>query len=127
MCNIFFSVFSEQLRIYYPLLYSLSILIRRSYPSSMLFSGQNNQYPASLFIGVWHLTSRGTFLYRTVSEFQDSSQTLRLFVVHSALLLSSVYSARILEEFHLIHLDLSPTIDSLHRFVVTANHLSTDY
>ena len=34
---------------------------------------------------------------------------LRLFVVHSALLLSSVYSARILEEFHLIRLDLSPT------------------
>lgn len=44
--------------------------------------------------------------------------TLRLFVVHSALLLSSVLSlissrcARILEEFHLIHLDLSPTTDS---------------
>ena len=41
--------------------------------------------------------------YRKVSELQNSSQTLRLFVVHSALLLSSVYSARILEEFHLIH------------------------
>lgn len=52
---------------------------------------------------------KGTFHYRTISELQNSSQILRLFVVHSALLLSSVYSARILEEFHLIHLDLSPT------------------
>ena len=42
--------------------------------------------------------------YRTISELHNSSQTIRLFVVHSALLLSSVYSARILEEFHLIRL-----------------------
>ena len=51
---------------------------------------------------------RSTFHYRT-ALWRVSASALRLFVVHSALLLSSVYSARILEEFHLIHLDLSPT------------------
>lgn len=57
---------------------------------------------------------RSTFHYRTVSELQNSSQTLRFVFFFWQLLASFVYSARILEGFHLIHLDLSPTYLAYH-------------
>jgi hypothetical protein len=58
---------------------------------------------------------RSTFHYRTVSELQNSSQTLRFCFFSWQLLASFIYSARILEEFHLIHLDLSPTYIVIYR------------
>ena len=47
----------------------------------------------------------GTFHYRTISGLHNPSQILRCFVFFSwmCLLTLIVYSARILEEFHLIH------------------------
>ena len=54
-----------------------------------------------LSTSIWH-TTRGFRFFIEQSVSSRTHLTLRLFVVHSALLLSSVYSARILEEFHLI-------------------------
>ena len=55
---------------------------------------------------------------------------VRLFTVHSALLLASVYSARILEEFHLIRYKIyHPPKDSLRRRTVvlpTLHRVHTD-
>ena len=81
-------VFSEQKWIYYPLLYSLAILIRRSCHCSFLTCRTINTHG---MFSLWHLVHTDIH-YRTISELQNSSQILRLFVVHSALLLSSVLS-----------------------------------
>lgn len=52
--------------------------------------------------------------------------TALFFILASACLI--VYSARILEGFHLIRYKIyHPPNDSLHRFVATVNHLSMDY
>lgn len=91
------------------LLYSLAILIRYSYHSSFLTCRTINTH-VCIKLSMASLIQ----YYRKISELQNSSRILRLFVVHSALLLSSVYSARILEEFHLIrYINLSPTISCL--------------
>lgn len=70
---------------------------------------------------------RSTFRYRTISEFQSSSQILRLVFCFWHLLASFVYSARILEEFHLMRLLPCILMIHIHRLIVTANHLSMDY
>ena len=67
----------------------------------------------SCFRPIVILYVRSTFHYRTVLQ-APKPATLRLFVVHSALLLSSVYSARIWR-IQLLHtMLLSPTLHSLY-------------
>ena len=76
----------------------------------------------SIAIGIY---VRDTFLLSNCLGLHNPFWTYGCF--YSWIYFLIVYSARILGEFHPIHLDLSPTTDSLHRFVATANHLSMDY